>query len=1098
MTNKDIIKTASDKYQKMTHIEHVLKRSDMYVGSINNEMKSVFVVDNVEDFKNSKIVYKNINYNSGFIKIFDEVLSNASDYSVRTNKVTYIKVNIENDHISIENDGPGIPVVMHEKEKIYIGEMVFGHLLTSDNYDDTEERYTSGRNGIGVKLCNIYSKKFILETSDGNKQYYQEFKNNLGTIGKPKIRKSKKNYVRITYYPDYEKFGLEGMTDDIKSVLIRRIFDISAYLPSVKVYLNGKIIPIKSFKDYMKLYTDESNIYYEKIDDCWEIGVIKSPVDSFTHVSLVNGISTIVGGNHVNLVSSYLVNSIRENIVRNNKNLNIKPFDIKNRMLLFVNTKIINPVFDTQTKENLISKINIKDFNISDNFLKKLSKDDMFSDLIELSLLKEQLELEKELNKGTSKRVRIDKLLDANKAGTTESEKCYLMLTEGDSAKSFAVTGFAETGRDYFGAFPLRGKPLNVRDTSISKIKENEEIKNIIQILGLEFGKKYINTKSLRYGKVIFMTDADSDGYHIKGLLINLFDAYWPELLKLDYIYEFVTPILRVSGGGKKKFFYKISDYTKWLSENNNGKGYTTKYYKGLGTTEPVDVRMFFKNIDKHLIKFNYSNSERTEDLIDLAFRKKREDDRKDWLLNYKPNQFVDKFSIKTTYESFMDTEFIEFSMADNIRSIPSLIDGLKPSQRKILYTLFKTGGNGELNVGEVFGLVKSTANYHHGPQSLEQGIINMAQDFIGSNNISLLEPIGQFGTRLSGGKDAAAPRYIYTRIKDITKNIFIPDDNNILDYKEEDGKLVEPMFYVPIIPNILLNGAEGIGTGWSTVVPKFKIEDLIEYIDNKLYKKRKNIELKPYYENFKGEIIYDEESKSYITKGIINRLNSTTLNITELPVGIWNENYYELLDKLVDDKVIRTYTKDCTDTNVDIKIRIPKEQLDILSDDELYKIFDLSSKIRISNMHLFDINGKIKKYENQYQIIDEYFDVRLNYYNQRKTYLINKLTSKKYYFDNVIKFITMVVNKKLIINNVPINEIIESLEKNKIQKIDDSYDYLLNIPIYKLSKEQLDKLHEDYKKLIEELKEVIEISIEKMWHNDLNDLRKMVKKIRK
>lgn len=722
----------------------------------------------------------------------------------------------------------------------------------------------------------------------------------------------------------------------------------------------------------------------------------------------------------------------------------------------------------------------------------------MFSDLIELSLLKEQLELEKELNKGVSKRVRVEKLLDANKAGTIDSDKCYLMLTEGDSARSFAVTGFAETGRDYFGAFPLRGKPLNVRDSQIKKIKENDEVKNIIQILGLEFGKKYINTKSLRYGKVVILSDSDLDGYHIKGLLINLFDSYWPELLKLNFLYEFITPILRVNQGTKKKFFYKVNDYEKWLSDNNNGKGYTTKYYKGLGTTEPVDVKTFFKNIDKHLIKFHFTEEEKTKDIIDLAFRKKREDDRKEWLLNYKPNNYVDKFASKTTYLSFMNDEFIEFSMADNIRSIPSLMDGLKPSQRKILYTLFKAGGTGELNVGELFGLVKANANYHHGPQSLELGIINMAQDYVGSNNISLLEPIGGFGTRLVGGKDAAAARYINTRLKDITKDIFIPTDNNIIDYKEEDGKLVQPLFYVPIIPNILLNGTEGIGTGWSTLIPKFKIEDLVDYIDNKLSKKRKNIELNPYYEGFKGEITYDDESKSYTTRGIINKINTTTLNIVELPIGVWNDNYYNFLDKLVDDKIIRTYTKDCTDTDVNIKIRITKEQLDTLSYDDLIKLFELTSKIRVSNMHLFDINGKIKKYETQYEIIDDYFDNRLGFYDRRKVYLIDKLTTKKYYYDNLIKFLKLVLNKKIIINNIPIDEIIKSLELNKIDKIEDSYDYLLGLSLYKLTREQLDKLNEDYKKLVDELEVITNTSIEKMWHDDLTELRKSIKKMRK
>lgn len=590
------------------------------------------------------------------------------------------------------------------------------------------------------------------------------------------------------------------------------------------------------------------------------------------------------------------------------------------------------------------------------------------------------------------------------------------------------------------------------------------------------------------------------DGYHIKGLILNVFQTYWPELLSMNppFISEFITPIIIATNGKKKKMFYRINDYHKWIEETENSSDYSIKYFKGLGTLGPQLGKELFKDLNKHLIPFKQTDNEVTNNIIDLAFNKIRQDDRKEWLSNYTINKYFDKFAQKTTYESFMNNEFIEFSMEDNIRSIPSLMDGLKPSQRKILYTIFKMDNKNELNIAELFGYVKAKSEYHHGNLSLEQTIIGMAQDYIGSNNIPLLEPIGSFGTRLNGGKDCSAARYIYTKLNSITKDIFIKDDNNIVNYLIIDGKSVEPEFYIPIIPNILLNGTEGIGTGWSTLVPKFKIEDLIDYIDNKLARKRKNIELKPYYEGFKGEIIYDDESKTYITKGIINRLNSTTLNIVELPIGVWNDNYYTFLDKLLDDKIIKSYTKDCTDVNVDIKIRIPKEQLDILSDDDLIKMFELTSKIRVSNMHLFDINGKIKKYENQYQIIDEYFDVRLNYYGKRKNYLTDKLTSKKNYFDNVIKFITLVVNKKLIINNVPIGEIIQSLEKNKIQKVDDSYDYLLNIPIYKLSKEQLDKLHNDYNKLIEELKEVTEISIEKMWHNDLNELRKTVKKIRK
>ena len=1094
-------KTVSERFVKLTGVEHVLKRPDTYIGSVQMETKSMFIATNYDDIKDVKMEYKDVTYCPGFVKIFDEALTNASDHAIRTGLVTYIKVNIDKDFISIENDGPGVPIVMHEKEKVYIPEMIFGHLLSGENFDDNEQRFIGGRNGLGIKCTNIYSKTFTIETADGHKTYHQTFSDNMGKMTKAKTRKSKQNFTRITYYPDFERFGMTEIDETSRAILIKRVLDIAAYNPNVRVSLNGRVTPVRSFRDYMKLFADDTNIYYEKVDEFWEIGVAQSPSDSFTHVSMVNGIATVVGGTHVNFVSAMVVNSIKEILTKSNKDVVIKPLDIRNRIMVFISCKLVNPVFDTQTKENLTSRLNgtSKNVKFNDALLKRLAKAEMFADIIELSLMKGEIEAHKELNKGVSKRIRVEKLVDANKAGSIESEKCHLFLTEGDSAKSLAIAGFSQTGRDYYGAYPLKGKPLNVRDISIAKIKDDDEIKNIIQILGLEFGKKYKSVKSLRYGKVVIMSDADLDGYHIKGLLINLFDVFWPELLHLDFIYEFVTPILRVSQGkDKKKYFYRISEYTKWLSENNNGKGYTTKYYKGLGTIEPAVGKQFFRDIKKHLIKFNYSNPEVTEDLIDKIFAKKRADERKDWLLNYKAGNFVDKFTVKTTYESFLDNEYIEWSMADNIRSIPSMVDGLKPSQRKILYTIFKVGGKGELNVGELFGLVKANAEYHHGPLALEQGIISMAQDYVGSNNISLLEPIGSFGTRLSGGRDASAPRYIYTQLKDITKSFFMPIDNDILTYKIEDSKSVEPYHYVPIIPNALLNGSEGIGTGWSTLIPQYKIEDLIEYIENKIAGKKKNIELNPYYENFKGEITYDEKGDNYITKGIINRINTSTLTITELPIGVWNDNYYPILDKMIDDKFIRTYTKNCTDTEVNIEIRIARETLVELTDEDLITKFQLTSKINGSNMHMFDRYGKIKKYANPYEVIDDYFDVRLEYYDKRKAFILDKMAKKKLWFDNVIKFIQLVINKKIVINNIPLDVIKASLEKNKFDLIDDSYQYLLGIAIYKFSKDELDKLNKDYLDLLIEIKALEAKDNKKLWHDDLVELKKEVRKIRK
>lgn len=381
---------------------------------------------------------------------------------------------------------------------------------------------------------------------------------------------------------------------------------------------------------------------------------------------------------------------------------------------------------------------------------------------------------------------------------------------------------------------------------------------------------------------------------------------------------------------------------------------------------------------------------------------------------------------------------------------------------------------------------------------SLESGIINMAQDYLSANNISLLEPIGGFGTRLSGGKDCSASRYIYTKLRDITKAFFMSIDNDILDYKTEDNKVVEPYYYAPIIPHVLLNGAEGIGTGWSTLIPQYKIEDLVEYISNKLANRRKNIELHPHYEGFKGQITYDTDTDNYITKGVINRVNMSTVTITELPIGVWNDGYYDFLDDLIDDKVIRTYTKNCTDTDVNIEIKMSRESLLELSDDDLISLFQLTSRISGSNMHLFNRNGKMKKYSNVYDIIDEYFDVRLEYYDRRKEYLLGELNKKKHWFDNVIRFINLVIGGKIIINNKKLEEIISSLEKHKFSKIDSSYSYLLNISIYKFSKEELDKLNSDYVDLIARINDLEQKNSVRLWLDDLIELKKEVKRFRK
>lgn len=584
------------------------------------------------------------------------------------------------------------------------------------------------------------------------------------------------------------------------------------------------------------------------------------------------------------------------------------------------------------------------------------------------------------------------------------------------------------------------------------------------------------------------------DGNHIKGLILNFFNNFFPELLKLPFIFEFITPILRASKGKVVKYFYRLNEYDNW-KKNNNTTGYIIKYFKGLGTLEPYEAKLFFKNIDKHLIQFNYTESEDTENLIDLAFNKKRPDDRKDWLLNYEPGVVIDKFSTKQTYKSFFNSEFIEFSMYDNIRSIPSIMDGLKPSQRKILYGMFKKNHKSEIKVNNLAGEITSLTSYHHGNVSLEGTIVGMAQTFVGTNNINFLQPKGQFGTRLTGGKDAASSRYIFTLLNDITRSIFIPEDDNILTYLDDDGFPIEPQWYCPILPVILLNANEGIGTGWSTNVPCFNPIEIIKYLALKINKKPTKT-LTPWYKGFNGQIVLDKEKNRYNTRGVITKINMSTLKITELPIGLWNDKFYDILDELVENKTIKDYTKNDTDEKVNITVSFSREDLKRLEDNDptFIKTFQLETYLNMNNMHLFNANGKIQKYESVDEIIDDFYNIRLEYYQKRKDYLLEKLEYDRKILLNKMKFINHILKGELKIQNQKRQDIEDKLIELKIDKIEDSYNYLLNMFLLSLTSEKLLEFKEIYKKKKEEIDILTKTDIKEIWLKDLNDLYKKLK----
>lgn len=1075
---------AKSKYKKLSHREHVLLRKNMYCGDSNNQKATMFVADKLT--KDFKIIEREIDYNAALLKLFDEIISNASDAAITTGEVKYIKTTIKGDTITVENDcgKNGIPVIKDPIEKIWTPELIFAHFLTGENYEDDVERFKSGQNGLGAKLVSTLSNSFIVEIADGKKKYTQEYKNNLTIIGKPKVVASKKRYVKITFTPDFTQFkDTDGITEDFKSLVLKRISDLCAYNPKVKYYYNGFEVKIKTFEDWIKLHTS-NDVFIDEVGD-WKYGVCLSE-EGFKQTSICSSVSTYKGGTHINYVAMNVSKSIHDKLP---KSLNTSWSTIKNKLHLFLIAKVPNPFFDSQVKESLINQMTkdiTSSFDIKSSFIKKILKSEIYQSIVDEIHIKEKMQLKKISSGKKQKNITIKKLSDANKAGTKDSNKCALFLTEGDSAKTFVISGMSVVGRDLYGAYPLKGKIMNVRDANIQKIQKNKEIQDLINAIGLVFGKKYEDTSSLRYGKIVLTTDADLDGIHIKGLLINLFEYFWPELLRLDFLYEFITPILKAKKASQERSFYTINDYKKW--KNTNPVGWTIKYYKGLGTSSAKESRDYFKELKNHLIPIRWDNDSNKE-YIDMIFNKKRPDDRKAWLGDNIPVDVI-KYKTPTKISSFFKNEFYHYSMADNVRSIPNIYDGLKPSQRKIIYTMIEKNIKKPISVDSISGQVKSFTKYHHAPESLDKGLIGMSNDFVGSNNLPLTFGAGQFGSRLLGGQDHSAPRYLEACVQNYTKFLIMDPDRGILNHMEEDGYKIEPETFKPIIPLVLVNGADGIGTGYSTSIPKYHPSDIIRLVENKI-KNKKSRTIDPYYHGFNGEII-KQDNGNYITYGCYKLVTGSKLHISDLPIGKWTSDFIEKLKLMVEDGEIKDFNDNSSEINIDVTIIGNRGQFSKMSKDEIIKQFDLSSYLYTSNMMLFD-DGGITKFNKIEDIIESFYNKRLIDYKHRKNYLLSLLDDKIYELSNKAKFIKMIIDKKLIVNNRKKTLIEKDLKKNKFGLIDNSYDYLLRMPIYSLTKEKYDELMALFDNKTKERALLKKTKIENMWLEDLQELKRNI-----
>jgi DNA topoisomerase-2 len=1051
-------------YTKLKQHDHILKRPDTYVGSTRPEEVTTFI------YSEGRILLKNIVVVPALLRIFVEPLSNAIDNMWRSQEkgtpLKNIKVDITPTTIRVYNDGLTIPIRQVQGEEFYIPEMIFGQLLTSSNYNDKEQRMTSGRNGYGVKLTNIFSREFTITLRDfiTGHEYEQKWSDNMKSVTAPCIRKKKckSGYTIVEWTPDFERFGMEQYSEDMMSLFRRYVIDAS--MTGATITLNGEKLKFNGLKSYVPLYSECKEVQYFGND-----AVVTPSSDGIHHhTAFANGVHTKIGGTHVDAWSDAIFKPLLKKLRTRLKNKSLSISDVKKHFHLFVNVQVPNPMFESQSKHQLVSPYTLARSVKVDQIMKWA----FVKELEQLVKVKDQMALHKTV-RSQRRVVKIKGFDPANKAGGKYSSKCTLILCEGDSAKAFAVKGVPKgvdfgdgllKGRDWFGIMPLRGKLKNVMNASMKAISKNQEIVNIIQALNLQSGIDYTNEtnfKKLNYGRILILCDSDVDGYHIQGLIFNLFYSLYPSLLRRgDFMYSMATQIMSVKVGGRVTYYYDRATAERAIRDAGRGK--EVKYYKGLGTSTDKDVKETF---GKFIIRYNFG--EACESKLQDAFDDKRSDIRKEWLRLYSPTEVP--LVQEMYYSDFIDKYLIQYSYDNCDRSLPALLDGLKECQRKILYTM-RCGKNKTIKVAQLGAAVATKTHYHHGEQCMGDTIIKMAQKFVGSNNIPLLVDDGQFGSRINSS-DAASARYIFTKLRPEVAKLFSPLDDPVLDYLEDEGNTIEPAEFAPIIPMVLVNGANGIATGWSCTIPCYNPSDIAESV--RCWLRGEPIpEITPWYKGFTGRIEKYNQT-TYMTYGRIER-DAKYVHIRELPIGMWIDTFKEELEDLRDAGKLKFDNYSTAET---VHFRISERNGFECSLESL----KLYSKLRTSNMVLLDQNH-IRKYNTIPELIERWCERRLTYYQKRLHHNRQQLQESLEKCRAKQQFIQIMMNNPNIQDEEVLKKVIDPL-----YRVDGSHEYLLNQPMRNLNKHQLQKLSEQEAKILSDL--ALNPTPRQVWIDELHEL---------
>jgi len=1023
------------------------------------------------------MVLKTVRTNDALLKLFSEAIDNAVDNTLRKPSTTHIRVSMDATSIIVENDGAHIPIKQQDGE--WIPTTVFAKQFSGSNFDDETGREGAGMNGLGITLCAGLSDEFSIQILDPELglKLVQTWTNRLGSTTGPKITKKKSKHKNMTttvkFSPTLSRFKEQSLEPFHEQVLTRLV-QIAATC-DVKITFNGQMIKTNNFKKYIASFGSFKKFMHDRLSPTFEFGVALSDGE-FKHQSFVNNLCTADGGTHVKVVESQVVDTLLNYFKKKFKGPKLTRHNIRQKLFVFVNmTKLRNPTFKSQSKVFLTTPIPKTIFKIDPKkILANCKRIGLLDQLEELLMSKDDKAMADAMNGSKKKSISVPKLIDASYAGGVHSKDCSLFLTEGDSARTFVVSGLGKIGPKTHGVFPLRGKLLNCYSASNAQIIANKEITNIVKILGLSK-----NSSTLRYGKVVILTDADCDGFHIMGLILAYFQKFFPELLKNGFIQRMITPVIVATKRSEKHEFFSVPDFNRWFVGKS---GYKIRYLKGLGSSTREEAVGYFTNIQNYLK--NISINDMGVQQIDLFFNDKRAGDRKEWLTQT-DDMDLDYESQEQSVGRFIDTELKQFSQETLTRAIPSLVDGLKESQRKILFACFKKfdSANQPFKIAQLASYTAEKTAYLHGETSLGGAITKMTQGFVGSNNLPLLVPEGQTGSRLQMGADAASTRYTFTKLQPYTRHIFHPDDDAILTYRTEEGQSIEPDHFVPIVPMVLVNGASGIAVGYRTEIPQHNLQDIIKSILHKI-NHGTFLDIKPFYEQFRGTITETEDA--WLTHGAFTQ-NGNKIEITEIPIGVSTDKYTEYLSKLQDGgKIVRFASSAPDENSVNFVLHVPPT-----FDPACLK---LTKTVTKRCLNLLFPSGTIRTFATINEILVEFYIIRLVAYAKRRRHLIQSYTEQLSYIDAKIKFVKAVLANKIRVRDSKADILSQALREGISKKLCEEF---LKMSILSLSAEKVAKMEEEQKQLRVVLDKTKNTSPEQFYRADLKELRKTKKRKR-